>query len=228
MRFAALSALVAFALASCATERLAPVPETGAFSLRLVNIDGDRYLSIRKDGSTHIVQLIDARHPDRATWTRDDWEWYTDRLFPGDEVSFAGLRMLRGSNLVPVGLDSPVAEAPAACATTEETDLAKFQRQVVTSEPAPDLHHTVHLSTECILHAGLSPSQRQAVHVRPNPERFPTRYETVVDLDDDGRAEQRYIRLRNVRKADVILLVEEETGLTRNQQRQLRDAIDRM
>ncbi|MEM9840115.1 MAG: hypothetical protein AAF830_13295 [Pseudomonadota bacterium] len=214
---------------SCVTDDpIAPVPETGAFSLKLIEINGDQFLSVRKDGSKHIAQLVNASHPNRVDWTREDWTWYADELFPEDEISFDGLRMLRGSNLVPVGLNSPKPGKPMYCMKTEVADLAKFQRRTIRSTPSEQVYDSITMTTECIVHAGLSPTQEESIHLRPNPERFPTRYETVVDLDDDGSAEQRNVRMRNVSKVEVLEFVENETSLSKKQLRQLAYAMHRM
>jgi len=227
MRFAA--ALTAtLLLGACVTDRPAAVPETGAFSLKLVEVDGDQFLSVEKHGSEHIAQLISSDHPNRSAWKRQDWEWYAAELFPNDEVSFDGLRMLRGSNIIPVGLSSPTSAVPTYCMKTDQAELAKFQRRTVRAVSADTAPESIRLTTECTIHAGLSPSQEMKVHERPNPERFPTRYETVVDLDGDDVAEQRNVHLRHVTKSAVITFVREESSLTRNQQRQLEYAINRM
>lgn len=227
MRVAA-ALFVTFALGACATDLSAPVPETGAFTLKLVEIDGDHFLTVDKDGSTAVVQLIASKHPNRVDWKRQDWEWYADELFPNDEVSFDTLRMLRGSNLVPVGVKAVTADASPYCMETEETELAKFQRRTVRAREGDTARDSISLVTECTVHAGLSPIQIASVHRRPNPQRFPTRYETLIDLNGDGYAEQRNVRMRNVTKAEVVTFVREESSLTRNQQRQLEYAINRM
>ncbi|MEM1380508.1 MAG: hypothetical protein AAGH41_07785 [Pseudomonadota bacterium] len=221
-------ALAGLTLASCVTDRLAPVPETGAFSLKYVAIDGDQYLAVQKDGSSHIAQLISADHPNRTAWTRKDWEWYAEELFPQDEIDFDGLRMLRGSNLIPVGLSSPTTARPGQCQQTEETEYAKKQIRTIQSNQSSHVYNSISMVTECVVHAGLSLSQVDAVHQRPNPKRLPTHYETVVDLDANGRPEQRNVRLRNVAKADVLEFAQQETQLSRNQIRQLTYIVDRM
>ena len=224
----AVALFATFALGACVTDRPAPVPETGAFTLKLVEVDGDNFLTVEKDGSKTIAQLISSDHPNRSDWKRQDWEWYADELFPDDELNFDGLRRLRGSNLIPVGVDSKTADGSPYCMETEETQLAKFQRRTVKAHEGETARESISLTTECVVHAGLSPTQMASIHQRPHPQRFPTRYETVIDLNSDGEAEQRNVRMRNVTKTEVLMFVHEESSLPRNQKRQLEYAIDRM
>lgn len=224
MRFAAILA-AGLALAACAS-RLEPVPETGAFSLKYVEIDGDYFIRVDKIGVSQAVTLADSDHPDRRDWRRSDWERYADTLFPADEVSFDALRHLRGANLVPAGLVSPTPSAIPPCETTTDPQFAKVQKRTI--RLAKKGTGDVTMVTTCSLHQALSPSQYSGIHERPNPYRFPTRYETAVDLDRDEVAEQRNVRIRNVSKAQVVEFVKFETALPKKLKRDYIASLDRL
>lgn len=227
MRFVAFI-LAGLALAACGTTRVAPVPETGAFSVKYMQIDNDYYLRIEKVGATQPLTLIDSKHPNRENWTRNQWEQYADVLFPADEINFDALRDLRGSNLVPVGLVSPTPEAIPPCETTKNPEYAKKQKRVIREAPRKQITGQVTMVTTCELHEGLSPSQYSGIHQRPNPYRFPTRYETVVDLNRDDIPEQRNVHLRNVKKVMVTTFLESETSVPRDVRRRINASLDRM
>lgn len=226
MRFAA-TLLAGLALAACAT-KLEPVPETGAFSVKYIEIDGDFFLQVEKIGSTQATTVAVANHPNREDWRRRDWQTYAEVLFPNDEVSFPALRELRGSNLVPQGLVSPTPAAIPPCDTTRDPGYAKVQTRIIRKAPKGERFADVTMVTECTLHQGLSPSQYEGIHQRPNPYRFPTRYETIIDLDRDNHAEQRNVRLRNVPKAEAADFIRRETTLSRNMAKDVIAALDRM
>ena len=118
MRFL-LGLFAAIGVLSCATDtRIVAVPETGAFDLHYVELDGDLFLSVEKDSVPHIIQLTKADHPNRQGWKRQDWLWFTSELFPQDEINFDRLRMLRGTDMVPVGLTSPTPMTPVDATST--------------------------------------------------------------------------------------------------------------
>lgn len=227
MRFSALI-LAGLALAACTTSRVAPVPETGAFSVKYMQIDNDFFLKIEKVGATQPLVLVDSSHPNRENWTRNDWEDYSDVLFPADEIDFDALRDLRGSNLVPVGLVSPTPTVVPPCETTKDPTFAKNQKRVIREAPKKQITGQVTMVTTCALHEGLSPSQYSGIHQRPNPYRFPTRYETIVDLNRDEVPEQRNVRIRNVNKMMVVTFLEEETTVPRDVRRRINASLDRM
>lgn len=227
MRFALILMSVAV-LAACASNRLEPVPETGAFSIQYLEIDGDFFVKVEKVGVSQAVTLLDSAHPNRSQWKRRDWEEYAAVLFPQDEIDFNALRDLRGSNLVPRGLVSPTASAVPPCEETKDPEFAKIQKRVIRRAADDGMRGEITMETTCFLHEGLSPSQYSGIHERPNPFRFPTRYETVVDLDRDNAAEQRNVRIRNVSKARIMEFIRSETILPKKVRRQLGDAIDRL
>lgn len=226
MRFAAII-LAGLTLVGCAS-RPDPVPETGAFGIKYLYVDGDYYINIEKAGATQPVVLIEASHANRKMWRKAEWDGYDAELFPGDEINFDALRALRGSALVPAGLQSPTASVIPPCDTTMDPTYAKLQQRIIrlakSKKPSADLTMT----TTCLLHEGLSASQYKGIHERPNPYLFPTRYETIVDLDRDGEAEQRNVRIRNVAKADIIVFLNKETRLDKKRRRNLIDALNRM
>ncbi|MFC3303042.1 hypothetical protein [Parvularcula lutaonensis] len=224
MRFAAIL-LAGLALTACAT-RLEPVPETGAFSLKYVEVDGDYFIRVDKIGVSQAVTLADSHHPDRSDWRRADWQRFADKLFPEDEVDFDTLRELRGSNLIPAGLASPKPTAIPPCETSVDPDYAKVQKRVI--RLAKKGTGAVTMSTTCSLHEGLSPGEYEGIHQRPNPYNFPTRYETVIDLDRDGRPEQRNVRIRNVPKSEIVAFVKFETVLPRELKRELIASVNRL
>lgn len=221
-------AVLMILLAGCASSGLPPLPETGAYSLKLLEIDGDRFLTVAKDGAPVEAQIIVAKHQVRAGWKRQDWMWYADQLFPQDEVSFDALRVLRGSNLVPQGLVSPKPSDVSFCDARDNGPFAKSQQRVVTAGATTGVDGAVVIDTSCDLHEGLSLEQKRAIHERPNPQRLPTRYVTEIDLDGDGKPEQRNIRIRNVSKATILDFVREDTDFSRQQQKQLAQALARM
>lgn len=227
MRFATMI-FAALVLAACASGRLQPVPETGAFSLKYVEIDGDYFVKVEKVGVQRVAALMNSDHANRRDWKRADWEGYADTLFPQDEIDFDTLRDLRGSNLVPAGLASPTAQAVPPCETTKSPDFAKLQKRVVRQAPRRQISADITMVTTCELHQGLSPSQYAGIHERPNPYRFPTRYETVVDLDRNNKAEQRNVRIRNVSKAKVVEFLNRETVIPNKVRRELIASLDRM
>ncbi len=227
MRFA-LMIFAALALTACASSTLQPVPETGAFSLKYLEIDGDYYIKVEKVGVPRVATLLHSDHANRRDWKRPDWEAYADVLFPDDEINFDALRDLRGSNLVPVGLVSPTAQAVPPCETTTRPDYAKVQSRLIRQAPPRQAAADITMVTTCELHKGLSPSQYAGIHERPNPYRFPTRYETIVDLDRDNQAEQRNVRIRNVSKAMAVEFINRETILPVQLRRELIASLDRM
>ncbi|NNU17646.1 hypothetical protein HK107_15040 [Parvularcula sp. ZS-1/3] len=227
MRFATLI-VAALALAACASS-IKPVPETGAFGVKYVEIDGDYFVKVEKVGVSQAVTVMDSNHSDRGQWKRRDWEAYADTLFPADELSFEALRQLRGSNLVPGGLVSPTPKTIPPCDTTNDPTYAKQQtRTVRLAKKRQRLAGDVTMVTTCLLHKGLSPGQYEGIHKRPNPYRFPTRYETIIDLDRDDKAEQRNVRIRNVKKAMVVEFLKRETSIPKKVRQQLELALDRM
>ena len=226
MRFVA-AILAGVSLAACATSTV-PVPETGAFGLKYVEIDGDFFLKVEKVGADQATTLSKSSHYNRQDWKRRDWERYANTLFPQDEINFDALRDLRGSNLVPVGLVSPKPSAVPPCEETKDPDYAKVQKRVIRHAPKNQPYDQMTMVTTCELHKGLSPSQYSGIHERPNPYRFPTRYETVVDLDRNKKPEQRNVRIRNVSKAEIVQFIREETDMPRRMQEDLADTLDRM
>ena len=82
--------------------------------------------------------------------------------------------------------------------------------------------------SSCVLHKGLTASQYSGIHQRPNPYRFPTRYEIIVDLDRNGNAEQRNVRIRNVSKSTVETFLRSETVLPRDEVAALLSRLDRL
>lgn len=218
----------ALLLSACASGRLQPVPETGAFSLKYVEIDGDYYIGVEKVGVQRSVTMIASDHANRRDWNRGDWERYANALFPQDEINFDVLRQLRGSNLVPVGLVSPTAAAVPPCDTTTNKTYAKVQTRLIRQAPRRQASAEITMVTTCELHQGLSPSQYAGIHQRPNPYRFPTRYETIVDLDRDNKPEQRNVRIRNVSKALLVEFINRETVLEPKLRRELIASLDRM
>ena len=227
MRFATIM-FAALVLAACTSGRLQPVPETGAFSLKYVEIDGDYFIKVEKVGVSRYTSLLNSDHANRRDWKRPDWEAYAETLFPQDEINFDALRDLRGSNLVPVGLVSPTAQAVPPCDTTKNPTYAKTQSRLIRQAPRRQIAADITMVTTCELHSGLSPSQYAGIHERPNPYRFPTRYETIVDLDRDNRPEQRNVRIRNVSKTEVVEFINRETVVPANLRRELVASLDRM
>ncbi|MEE4210602.1 MAG: hypothetical protein V2I43_15215, partial [Parvularcula sp.] len=152
----------------------------------------------------------------------------TTNLFPREEVDFNQLRILRGSSLVPSGLASPLPEAVPACRETGRDDYAKVQQRVIRLAPDPDaIGSNLAMTTSCRIHEGLNAAQLAAVHQRPNPYRLPTRYETVIDLDRDGRAEQRNVLLSNVSRQEIVTFLERDTSLGNKATRALTRRLER-
>jgi hypothetical protein len=214
-------------LTSCAT-RVPPVPETGAYTVRYVELAGDYFLKVDKVGVQQAVVVYDAFNPGRREWRRSEWEQFSERLFPQDEIDFAVLRDLRGSNLVPRGLVSPTPSVIPPCETTRDPEFAKVQKRVIRRTKKRAALGEVTMVTTCELHEGLSPNQYDGVHQRPNPFRFPVRYETVVDLDRNDRPEERAVRLYNVSKAEVVDFLNQETSLPGKVRKKTNLALDRL
>jgi hypothetical protein len=219
--------LSAALLAACATS-VPPVPETGAYTMRYVELEGDYFLKVEKVGVNQAVVVYNADNPGRREWRRGEWEGFADRLFPADEINFAALRELRGSNLVPRGLVSPTPQVIPPCETTRNPEYAKVQQRLIRRAKRGQPLGEIAMKTTCELHAGLSPNQYDGVHARPNPYRFPVRYETIVDLDRNNRPEERAVRLYNVRKAEVLEFVQRETSLPGKVRNQTEQALDRL
>ncbi|MEM9810097.1 MAG: hypothetical protein AAF788_02625 [Pseudomonadota bacterium] len=204
------------------------VPETGAYSVKYLTIDGDYYLKIQKTGLAQRLVQTRQEHPEREGFTRADWDLYADRLFPQDEIDFDALRRLRGPDLIPAGLVSPLPGAVPACAAFEDLTYAKRQHRLIRKAPRSQPHDAVTMVTECFLHPGLTASQYGGIHKRPNPYRFPTRYDTMIDLDRNGRSEIVNVRMRNVSKAVVLDFLKRETNLRRRTRRGIATALERM
>ncbi|MEM0929409.1 MAG: hypothetical protein AAGI89_08965 [Pseudomonadota bacterium] len=226
MRLTALI-LAAFALAACSTA-VPPVPETGAFSVKYVMIDGDYFVRIDKVGVNRVLVTSQESHPNRRDFKRADWESYASALFPQDEINFNALRQLRGSNLVPVGLASPTPSAVPPCEETTAPTHAKLQSRLIRQAPRSQPGDTITMVSTCYLHKGLTASQYTGIHQRPNPYRFPTRYEIIVDLDRNGTPEQRNVRIRNVSKATVGQFLRNETIVPRDEVTSLMLGLDRL
>lgn len=226
MRLTALI-LATFALAACASSA-PPVPETGAFSVKYVMIDGDYYARIDKVGVNRVLVKSQENHPNRRNFKRGDWESYANTLFPQDEINFNALRQLRGSNLVPVGLASPTPSSVPPCDETTAPSYAKEQSRLIRRAPRSQPGDTITMVSTCYLHKGLTASQYAGIHQRPNPYRFPTRYEIVVDLDRNGTPEQRNVRIRNVSKAKVEEFLRNETIIPRDEVTSLMMGLDRL
>ena len=226
MRLTALI-LSAFALAACASSA-PPVPETGAFSVKYVMIDGDYFVRVDKVGVNRVLIKSQEIHPNRRSFKRSDWEAYADTLFPQDEINFNALRQLRGSNLVPVGLASPTPSSVPPCDETTSPFYAKEQSRLIRRAPRSQPGDSITMVSTCYLHKGLTASQYSGIHQRPNPYRFPTRYEIVVDLNRDGAAEQRNVRIRNISKAQVGQFLRSETIIPRDEVTSLMLGLDRL
>ena len=123
MRLTALI-LAVFTLAACASTA-PPVPETGAFSVKYVMIEGDYFVRIDKVGVNRALVSSLEGHPDRRNFKQADWEAYAGRLFPQDEIDFNTLRQLRGSSLVPADLASPTPRSVPPCDETNNPTYAK-------------------------------------------------------------------------------------------------------
>ncbi|MEO1656400.1 MAG: hypothetical protein AAFR65_01645 [Pseudomonadota bacterium] len=226
MRLTAL-VLAVFSLAACASS-VPPVPETGAFSVKYVMIDGDYFVRIDKVGVNRVLIKSEENHLNRRDYKRTDWETYASRLFPQDEINFNTLRQLRGSNLVPVGLASPTPSAVPPCDETANPVYAKEQSRVIRRAPRSQPGDSITMVSTCLLHKGLTASQYSGIHQRPNPYRFPTRYEVIVDLDRNGTPEQRNVRIRNVSKATVGQFLRSETIVPRDEVTSLMLGLDRL
>jgi hypothetical protein len=215
------------ALAACASTT-PPVPETGAYTVRYLELGGDYFLKVDKVGVQQAVVVYEADNPGRREWRRSEWELFADRLFPQDEIDFVTLREMRGSNLVPRGLVSPTPTVIPPCETTRNPEYAKIQKRTIRRARGRAPLGEVTMVTECELHEGLSPSQYDGIHQRPNPYRFPVRYETVVDLDRDKRPEELAVRLYNVSKAEVLEFIDRETALPGKIRKRTNLALDRL
>ncbi|MEO1043716.1 MAG: hypothetical protein AAFX52_15655 [Pseudomonadota bacterium] len=215
------------ALAACASN-VPPVPETGGYSVKYTVVDGDYYVRIDKVGVNRALIASLEEHPNRRNFKQADWEAFANRLFPQDELDFNALRQLRGSNLVPVGLVSPTPSAVPPCDETKNSTYAKEQTRLIRRAPRSQPSDTITMVSTCVLHKGLTASQYAGIHQRPNPYRFPTRYEIVVDLDRDGVGEQRNVRIRNVSKSTVADFLRSETVVSRDEVASLLAGLDRL
>jgi hypothetical protein len=227
MRFV-VTAILSLLLAACATGRLEPVPESGAYSVHYVELDGDYYLRVDRAGADRAVIVDRSRFASRQGWSGADWSRFAGTLFPQDDISFEALRELRGSALVPMGLVSPTPATVPPCETTRNDEYAKVQVRTIRRAPRRQPLAEVTMVTECWLHEGLSPRQYGGIHQRPNPYRLPTRYETYVDLDRNGRAEQVNVRIRNVPKSEAVEFVRGDTRLDGEVKRSVQRALDRL
>ncbi|MEM7739916.1 MAG: hypothetical protein AAF225_03875 [Pseudomonadota bacterium] len=214
-------------LAACASS-VPPIPETGGYSVKYTMIDGDYYVRIDKVGVNRVLITSLESHPNRRSFKQADWETFANGLFPQDELSFNALRQLRGSNLIPVGLVSPTPSAVPPCDETKDSTYAKEQSRVIRRAPRNQPDDSVTMVSTCLLHKGLTASQYAGIHQRPNPYRFPTRYEVNVDLDRNGDAEQRNVRIRNVSKAVVAEFLRSDTIVPRDEVSSLLAGLDRL
>jgi hypothetical protein len=228
LRSLGLFLLLAVLLGACASRIPEPVPESGAYSLRYIEADYDHYVRVERVGAPTAQTLAFARHPERRLWSAAQWDRFGATLFPNDEIDFDQLRILRGSSLIPAGVASPAPTALGACRRIDHDDYAKVQQRVIRlAENPASLGSNLALVTSCSIHEGLNSAQLAAVHQRPNPYRLPTRYETVVDLDRDGRAEQRSVSLSNVSRDEIQDFIDRETGLSTRAQRALNRRLER-